>query len=471
MKQLQLENELRDAVSRIIVQVELATAQGRTDINLALEDAFIPILRSAYNLPNLYNLNRKQKNYPGIDLGDEHDRVSFQVTATTSLEKVKDTLRQFVERKYYNSFDELYVLTLVRKQSSYSQAAVNEIVNDQIKFSTKQHIIDLGDVLGRISGLRLAAQERVLADFKRILGEVDAFISYNDQSIPAPQTITSNLQEIELPKHVYVAELAIDEQDVLQRARDELGYKGKSSKKRSKVKMALLLQGIDSDAWVYHEGKVFSFHSIEHSGLAEIVDDGSIERLETEDLAGSDIDDNVNLFKQLLVAETRERLKRRNVKFHPKDRFFFFCPIKEGDQVRREKWVGLRKSERMVYEVKQQKKDPTKTSHHRHFSFELSFVKISDNWYAQIVPNWYYSYNGFARSNWHNDFLSKQKRLELNQSVRNFVRFTAYYLSHLEEDPDCALKYKSLVVFNNKEDGKALDDLADDELSEQGAAA
>src|SRR5215831_17866066 len=71
MRQLEVENQLRDVVSRIIVQVELATSQGRTDINLALEDAFIPILKSVYNLPHLTNLNRKQKNFPGIDLGDD----------------------------------------------------------------------------------------------------------------------------------------------------------------------------------------------------------------------------------------------------------------------------------------------------------------------------------------------------------------------------------------------------------------
>ncbi len=37
MRQLEVENKLRDVVSRIIVQVELATAQGRTDINLAVD--------------------------------------------------------------------------------------------------------------------------------------------------------------------------------------------------------------------------------------------------------------------------------------------------------------------------------------------------------------------------------------------------------------------------------------------------
>src|ERR1700743_1996936 len=110
MRQLEVEDQLRDVASRIILQVELATSQGRTDINLALEDAFIPILRSVYNLPHLVNLNRKQKNFPGIDLGDDHDRVAFQLTSTTTLDKVKSTVRQFMERSYYDTFDELYVL-------------------------------------------------------------------------------------------------------------------------------------------------------------------------------------------------------------------------------------------------------------------------------------------------------------------------------------------------------------------------
>ncbi|MGR3484765.1 MAG: SMEK domain-containing protein [Paracoccaceae bacterium] len=79
MQQLRIEDSLRDVVNRLERQVELATAQGRTDINLALEDAFIPILKASYQLPNLVNLNRKRKNYPGIDLGDDHDRVAFQI--------------------------------------------------------------------------------------------------------------------------------------------------------------------------------------------------------------------------------------------------------------------------------------------------------------------------------------------------------------------------------------------------------
>ena len=340
MKQLEIENQLRDVVSRIIVQVELATAQGRTDINLALEDAFIPILRSVYNLPHLINLNRKQKNFPGIDLGDDHDRVAFQLTSTSTLDKVKSTVRQFMDRSYFNTFDELYVLILTRKQASYSQASINELLTDQFAFNCKKHIIDLGDLLGFVGGLRLAAQERVLAEFRHILGEVDAFISFSSESVAAPTAITTNLQEVQLPEALYVAELMIDDKSVIARAKSELGYKGKARSRKSIVKMALLLNGVGTDSWVFHDEKLFSFQDMEQSGLLSVVDPGSVERLETTDLADSDEVDNINILKQLLSAETREQLKHRQVRTHPKDGFFFFGPT----DLPPKKWTGLSRS-------------------------------------------------------------------------------------------------------------------------------
>jgi hypothetical protein len=436
-----------------MVQVELATSQGRTDINLALEDAFIPILKSVYNLPHLINLNRKQKNFPGIDLGDDHDRVAFQVTSTTSLEKVKATVSQFMERRYFNTFDELFILTLVKKQSSYSQSSVNKLLTDEFAFNCKKHIIDLGDILAQVSALRLAAQERILAEFKQILGDVDAYLSFSTDSVAAPMEITSNLLEIDLPQDVYVAELSIDEKAVIREAKASLNYKGRASGKKSIVKMALLLNGVDTDSWVYYENKLFSFHDIERSGLLTVVDEGTIEQLDASDLSQSEEVDNINVFKQLLFAETQEELKSRNVQTHSKDRFFFFSPTAEGDKERVETWVGKKTANRRVYEIKQQKKDPSKVAHHKHLSFEMTFTKFGDDWYAQLIPSWYYSYNGYKQSRWHQDLLSEQKRKETNQAVRNHVRFIAYFLANLAKD-EGGLRFKSLVEFNMQdEDG------------------
>ena len=67
--------------------------------------------------------------------------MAFQITSSTTLEKVKFTVRQFMDRAYYNTFDEFLILMLGKKQSSYSQASVNELLTDQFAFNCKKHII------------------------------------------------------------------------------------------------------------------------------------------------------------------------------------------------------------------------------------------------------------------------------------------------------------------------------------------
>jgi len=428
LRQLEIDNELRDVVSRIISQVDLSTKQGRLDINLSLEDALIPILKAAYNLPNLVNLNRRQKNFPGIDLGDDHDRVAFQVTATTTLEKVKNTLTHFVTKQFYNSFDELYILMLTNKQASYSQGAIDQITGEAFKFSTRTHIIDLGDILAKVSGLRIPAQERILNDFKIILGDIKAYLDFNADESNQSHTLISNLVAVTPPSTVYVAELLLDEDSILAQAREQLNFKKKSCSKRSLVKMALLLNGASTDDWVCFENRIFTFENINNSNIRQIVDVGTIESLESRDLSESQIDDNINIFKQLLSGYVRETLKPHNVVYDQRDKQYYFNPLKVGDDARKEEWVGKKRSIRRVYEKIMSKKDPSRVAHHVHLSFELAFTSVASQWYGLIVPSWYYTSNGSWKSRYHEDLLSKQKRLEFNQSVRNIVRFLAYYL-------------------------------------------
>lgn len=428
MRQLEIENELRDVVSRIITQVELSTNQGRFDVNLSLEDALIPILRAAYNLPQLVNLNRRQKNFPGIDLGDDHDRVAFQVTSTTSLEKVKKTLTTFMDNQFFNTFDELFVLTLTKKQSSYSQAPLDRITQDRFVFIAQKNVIDLGDVLAKVAGLRLPAQERVLNDFKVILGDVKAYLDFTSSGLPPSHSLTTNLIQLRPPTTLYVAEVALDYEHVIREARQSLGFKKYSAGKSLSVKLALLLNGCEDDAWVRFENRIFAFDDIARSGLVAVVDSGSIETLNFEDLLASGEEDNINLAKQLLAAYVKQALKSHSVFFYREDRCFFFKPHDPDDAQRKEMWIGKKTSTRRVYERVTSKKDPAKTAHHVHLAFELSYVPIAGIWYAMVVPSWIYTFDGHRKSIFHDKLLSKQKRLEFNQTVRNIVRFLAYFL-------------------------------------------
>lgn len=437
MKQVEIENQLREVVSRLMTEVDLATKQGRLDLNLISEDAWIPILKEVYQCPNLVNLNRKHKNFPGIDLGDEQDRVAFQVTSSTDLEKVKSTLEQFKKRNYKNAFDELYIFTLRAKQKSYSQEAIDKVIGDDIRFDPKDHIIDPGDILSTITGLRLPAQERMLQEFRAILGDVQASVHELNAPENAPYMLVSNLIEVAPPKAMYVAELCIDEESTLAAARRDFNYKGQRPKKHLLVRFALQIAGLDCYGWAIHENRIFTFYDMEReSAFRSVVDIGSIEELMTEDISQHELVEYQNLFKYLMKDTVRDQLLAFNVNWSKQQKQFYFLPNEKDADQRKEEWVGKKLSRRTVFERKLQKKDPTKVAFFKHLAFDISFLDVDSQWYATVTPSWYYTFNLYRQSIFHVDLLTKQKRLEHNHSVRDQVRFIGYFLSHNRNEED-----------------------------------
>ena len=450
MKAIEIENELREVVSRLITEVDLSTKQGRQDINLISEDAWIPILKEVYQCPNLINLNKKQRNFPGIDLGDEQDRVAFQVTASTNLQKVKKTLSQFRDKNYKNSFDELYIFTITTKQSSYSQDAIDKEAQDEFSFSAKTNIIDPGNILEKITSLRLAAQERLLNEFKVILGDVQDKLAEQKSNKEIPLKLISNLVKIEYPNHVFVAELDLDESFILQMAEERLDYKKKKRKKVSTSTLVRLMLATTSSpwqGWVIQENKIFTFLDLNsHSEFFSVIDIGSVEKIESEFFFENELIEYRNLFVWLLKNTTKDTLERFRVDYRRKDKMFYFLPRHESETQRKEQWTGQKKATRTVYEVKYQKKEPSKVAYHKHLAFDLSFINFGYDFYCAINPSWIYTFDLYQKSYFHQDLLSKQKKLEFNQSVRNHVLFLAYFLSNLDSDDDIDLRFLNSVA-------------------------
>ncbi|EAC0381745.1 hypothetical protein EWK21_23795 [Salmonella enterica subsp. enterica serovar Potsdam] len=468
MKQLELENQLREVVGRLITEVDLATKQGRLDLNLISEDAWIPILKEVYHCPNLVNLNRKHKNFPGIDLGDEQDRVAFQVTSSTDIDKVKSTLEQFKKRNYQNSFDELYIFTLRTKQKNYSQDVIDKVIGGNIRFDAKKHIIDPGDILGKITGLRLPAQERMLHEFRTILGDVEASINALDSPENAPYILVSNLIEVTPPKFLYVAELCIDEDDVIAAAKRDLNFKNKHASKQLLVRLALQLAGLDCYGWVVFENRIFTFYDIElEPAFRTIVDIGSIEELMTEDISQHELVEYQNLFKYLMKDTLRDQLSAFDIHWSKQQNQFYFLPVEKDAEQRREEWIGKKLSRRRVFERKNQAKDPSKVAFFKHLAFDISFIDVDTQWYATVTPSWYYTWNLYKKNRFHDDLLSKQKRLEHNHSVRDQVRFIGYFLANKRNDNDL-ITFGELVEFQclsniALEDNEELEDILEED--------
>ncbi len=447
MKQIEIENQLREVIARLVIEVDLATQQGRLDLNLISEDAWIPILKEVYQCPNLVNLNRKHKNFPGIDLGDEQDRVAFQITSSTDIDKVKSTLEQFKKRNYKNSFDELYIFTLRTKQKSYSQEAIDKVIGHDIRFDVKEHIIDPGDILAAITALRLPAQERMLQEFRTILGDVKTSIQRLNTPDNAPYILVSNMIEVTPPKALYMAELCIDEENTIASARRDLNYKGKHPNKHLLVKLALQLAGLDCHGWAIYENRIFAFYDMEReSAFRSIVDIGSVEELRTEDISQHELTEYQNLFKYLMKDTLRDQLLTFNVNWSKQQNQFYFLPDEKDSDQRKEEWVGKKLSRRRVFERKYQTKDPTKIAFFKHLAFDISFINIDSQWYVTITPSWYYTSNLYKRNRFHDDLLSKQKRLEYNNSVRDQIRFIGYFLANSRNDKNL-IKFGELIEF------------------------
>lgn len=85
-----------DLLSWWKAQIHTRNAVDFFDINRVAENISAKLLNLVYNW-NLKNLNEEQKNFPGIDLGDDDNKIAFQVTSKKDPQKIKESLDKFVK--------------------------------------------------------------------------------------------------------------------------------------------------------------------------------------------------------------------------------------------------------------------------------------------------------------------------------------------------------------------------------------
>lgn len=116
------------------------------DANIFSEHSICELLNYIYDY-KLQNINSISKNSPAIDLGDKYNRVSFQITSTSTAKKIQSTIDKFIEHNLSQDYDELYILILGKKQRKYP--AFNG--GETLSFDSKRNIIDFHDLLNFIN--------------------------------------------------------------------------------------------------------------------------------------------------------------------------------------------------------------------------------------------------------------------------------------------------------------------------------
>ncbi len=431
MRHATLITEFRQELSKVAHEVEMAASAGHVDINHICENLVCGLFREIYGLDQLRNLNdEEKKNFPGIDLADDKNKVAVQVTSEKTIEKVKDTLSKFVKNKLYEKYDRLIVYILTRKQTSYSQTSIDKAAQAKITFSTSTDIIDSTDLATRAAGVAPSSLKKAADILGSYTRGVDVGLSDIDFDPPEQPTekLGTSLIELYIPPKVYIA-------DVLPEILEST--KGRKVFNQRKIVGAYTREvdlRVPSDYEV-HSGKFITFWDLEKDNpFNHLIDKGTVEPLSSGDFYGVD-DDYERVFKSLLRFSLQTKLYKHRIQWKPEEKLFVFLPVEDEDNIRKVSWTGQKKSTRTVFERKFYRNDPKKVLSTRHFGFSADFILIEGQWYITIFSDWFFSYgNDYRRSNFGDKLLSGLKRMERNRSVYDQFRFIAAWLSELDTE-------------------------------------
>jgi hypothetical protein len=455
LKHLDLLNEFRELMSQLVTQVEAASAMQMYDINKVSENLVLGVLRELYGWRHLRNLNSTEKaNFPGIDLADDVAGVAVQVTGTPTLDKIKSTVGTFLKHGLDGKYKRVVVYVLGRKQTSYSQDAIDRAGDGNFKLDAGKDILDYSNICSaaaEVDPKQLVAALEVVRTYMR--GGVGRGLGEEDFNPPTATTerVSLNLVEVYFPPTLYIADLRSDLEAF------------KSKRTRNERKMVWEALGglglrVPSDYEVSSH-QLITFHPLDdtHGPFAQLIELGTVTPLKAWEFYGANAD-RERVFKSLLRFTLQQKLFKHAVRWMHKDGLFVFVPNAAGDRIREESWVGQRTSKRRVYERKQNRNDPSKTFLCKHFAFAVDFVYSADRWYVAMTPDWYFSVgDDFRRSGFADANLSWLKRKEVNRTVADHFRFLTSWLSALDQDdlfdsiksPASAMSFADVVSFTN----------------------
>lgn len=137
----------------------------RLAITLALFKDYIAIQKGAYLLDSgklsevlmedlltkvgpwgkLKTLGHRYPNHPAIDLVSADGKIGIQVTSSSSLAKIKDTIEKFLNLN--DQPEELFVLMICGREKSYGKASINKSLGaSNLKFDPDKNVLTLPDI-------------------------------------------------------------------------------------------------------------------------------------------------------------------------------------------------------------------------------------------------------------------------------------------------------------------------------------
>lgn len=145
MKKEEYLKDIANSLALLSKRIEILNSINFYDVNIVAEDFYAEFLNLIFGY-ELKNLNVVEKNAKAIDLCDEKNKISIQVTSDNSSEKIKETIKKFIEENHYLKYNRLIVLILTKKKK-YRTKFNTENTFD---FNVEKDVMDYNDLIKSI---------------------------------------------------------------------------------------------------------------------------------------------------------------------------------------------------------------------------------------------------------------------------------------------------------------------------------
>lgn len=168
-------NEITKKLTIVTYYIRFKTSANLNDINTLLESCFKEILNIIFSY-KLINLNNEYL-YPAIDLGDKENKVSFQITSTNDMSKIRKTLEKFKQNNLFENYDTLKILIIGEKKAYKPKVSI-----DTKYFNLKNNVISVFELTKSIKDLELDKQKRILEILNNVIENSNIDINSNFES-------------------------------------------------------------------------------------------------------------------------------------------------------------------------------------------------------------------------------------------------------------------------------------------------
>lgn len=443
MNRIEIIGKINTCAARFVLEVEGFNAIGNYHINIHAESFLVPVLNEVFGL-QLENLNSTQyKNFPAIDLADFKNRVAFQITSTSSFDKIKSTLETFAKHELQKQFDVLYIYILTEKRPQYNDTKLNSVIPSSFLFSTNDHVVDKDIILQKINAISAIPKLQAIAklyehEFSEIQIEQRKKKFESGYLKNEPESISSNMLKITFGSTIYKADLNIDEAGITARLNEYLTSIGKRNIKKLKpnklVRSALREYKVIASDWILYENCLYTFRDLTsyREPFRNIIDIGTITSIECSEFYEQNEATN-RVFKHLLRNTLMQFCFLKDIEWYDRRKTFRFSNKNpKSGKAKQIRWKGKNESTKTVIFPMMNKKEGHLICF-RHLAFKCSFINFDTDWYLIINPTWSFTNpGGYKESRFESAYMSGIKRLENNNSVYNYFRFFAYYLSYTD---------------------------------------